>query len=149
MTTYKLKPLAVDAFTWTGQPRASWPDWFSAVILGIVSDGACLIVAKTDSAFIVRVNDTLVRGATGEVYSLDPAAFASQIDAVLDVVATPTQTPAVLPWPSQPFEPIDHVTTDGVEYVRYYASPKGGGPLQQMPLTAWQELNPATADGLH
>lgn len=150
MTAYRLKPLAVDAFTWTGQLRASWPDWVSAVVLGIVSDGACLIVARPDNAFIVRVNDTLVRGADGNVYSLDPVALAAQIDMVADVV-TPSPSPApAAALPQQPYEPVDHTIINGVDNVVYFAT--GSVPFGKqfyMPAAEWVALNPAVTTGLH
>lgn len=74
-TRYRRRPIEIQAWQWSGQPRADWPAWVEAVLL---ADGRLAISGVRDKVY---KGDWLVREG-GTTYRLPPAVFDAQYEAI-------------------------------------------------------------------
>lgn len=72
-TRYRRRAIEIQAWQWTGQPRAEWPVWVDAVVL---ADGGLAIGGIRDK---VHKGDWLVREG-GTTYRLPPSIFDAQYE---------------------------------------------------------------------
>ncbi len=154
---YRLRPLPVEVFTWTKQDPATWPAWLTPMVMEAVN---CMIL-RDDRADVVILGygDSVVRTST-RYEAMTPQMLAERVEVATEPAPAPTPapipTPAPAPGPTpetalpqQPYEPIDRVTINGVEMVRYYATAsEPPGKVFMMPVTQWFGIAPAVTTGL-
>lgn len=75
MAKARKKPIEVEFFHWTGQPKRSWPQWVLDDVR--IRYEISSIGVDTDRGPVrMNLGDYLIKGTGGEVYPCDPDRFA-------------------------------------------------------------------------
>ena len=98
MTTYRKKPILVEAWQWLGNDDLTEaPAWIldalNRRILWFSHDSLntlVLIIPTLEGIMIVRPSDWIIRGVAGELYPCKPEIFEQTYEAV--------QSPVITPW---------------------------------------------------
>lgn len=90
MSTYRKKPVLVEAFRWTGGPdQTEDPDWIiEAILNGVVyfenvgSPYVVLMIKTLEGTMKADSGDWIIKGIKGELYPCKPDIFAETYEAV-------------------------------------------------------------------
>lgn len=77
---FRKKPVVIEAFQWTGQPKEEWPIWFQAQWenVGVDADdngSAILVIPTLEGPLTASYNDWIIQGIQGELYPCKPDIF--------------------------------------------------------------------------
>lgn len=105
MINYRLKPLPVDVFEWTGDQATitDCPIWVREIVMGIMPVPGmplfCLTIEDADDhkAIIIEPSHYLVRVAQKYVSVISPQDFPTRIEAVAETAPTPAPAPVPAP----------------------------------------------------
>jgi hypothetical protein len=81
MSKFRKKPVVIEAFQWTGQRPANWPEWATKVRL---LDGRDLIVDTLEGRMRADLGDWIIKGVKGEQYPCKPDIFLATYEPVAD-----------------------------------------------------------------
>jgi len=152
--SYRLKPLPVDIFKWTGKQLdlSTAPAWvnlrFIAILPVPMTELWCLMIRgnETLKTNLFEPGEYILRMPDGKVFGMTEDDMAERIDVIEDAPSpapTPSPIPVATALPPQPYEPQGAEPHDGVLCIKYFATGKENfGKPYWMPIDQWNELDP-------
>lgn len=116
MSSWRKKPIVIDAFKWTGGPdQPEDPTWIVAAMRqGIVSveqqvpGGCCMRIKTLEGPLFAQVGDYVIKGIEGEIYPCKASIFEASYELEHD----------------EPLEPLHPATKHLLQFFEYEHLPK-------------------------